>query len=286
MRSSRPILSAAVAIGAIVGIGAASAADLPARTYTKAPMISPAYNWSGFYIGASVGGDWIQRDDAVLSLPPGTPQLFLPFLANGSIPTNYSTSGAGVIGGGQVGYNWQMQNIVFGVEADISGLSNRNTQTQLTNVAAAGFSFALAYSTKVDYLGTVRGRIGAVVSPNVMIYATGGFAYGQVNHTYSETFGPLGGAPVVNQTFGSASHLDTGWTAGAGLEWAVTNNVTIRGEYLYVNLTSDSFTTPSNNATCGVPNACSFTLSPSNLGLNIVRAGINYKWGGPIVARY
>ena len=156
-----------------------------------------------------------------------------------------------------------------------------------TNVAAAGVSFGLAYTTKIDYVGTVRARAGLLVAPSVLLYATGGFAYGQVNHSYSESFGPLGGNPfTTNQSFGSSSSTNTGWVVGAGAEWMFAPNWSLRGEYLYVNLSSNSFTTPSNNATCGVPNTCSFTLSPSNLGLNIARVGLSYKFGGPVVAKY
>jgi outer membrane immunogenic protein len=284
MRNSKLIFSAAVAASAILGIGAASAADLPVRTYTKAPvMVDPAYNWTGFYVGVNVGGDWIGKDNAVLSLPPGPPQAFLPALANGFIPTNYGTTGAGVIGGVQAGYNWQMQSLVLGLEADFSGSSLNKTQTQ--NIVPGGLSssFSNVYSTKVDYLGTLRGRLGGLVSPTLLAYLTGGFAYGQVSHSFSES---LGVPAQINQSFGSVRNLDAGWTVGAGLEWALGNNVTIRGEYLYVNLRGDSFTTTSNNPNCGLPNACSFTLSSNNLSLNIVRAAINYKFGGPVVAKY
>jgi outer membrane immunogenic protein len=287
MRSSRLIVTAAaVAVGSTVGIGAASAADLPVRAYTKAPAIvaEPGYDWSGFYIGASAGGDWIGKDNAVLSLPPGPPQAFLPFLANGTIPTNYGTTGAGAVYGGQLGYNWQIQNVVLGLEADFFGSSLNRAQTQSTS--GFGSSISTVYSTNLDWFGTVRGRLGAAVTPRFLAYVTGGFAYGDVGHSYSETSGRLPAPPTTNQSFGSVKNLDTGWVVGAGLEWAVTNNFTVRGEYLYTNLSSNSFTTPSNNPNCGVVNACSFTLSPSNLSLNIVRAGFNYKFGGPVVARY
>jgi outer membrane immunogenic protein len=287
MRSSKLIFTAA-AVGSVVGMGAAFAADLPVRQYTKAPaiVVDPGYDWSGFYIGASVGGDWISKDNAVLSLPPGPPQAFLLFLANGSIPTNYGTSGAGAVYGGQLGYNWQIQKVVIGLEADFSGSSLNRAQTQFTSVAAVGSSISAVYSTKLDWFGTVRGRLGAAVTPRFLAYVTGGFAYGDVSHSYSESFGLLGGPATTNQSFGSVKNLDTGWVVGAGLEWAMTKNFTLRGEYLYTNLSSNSFTTPSNNTNCGVVNACSFTLSPSNLSLNIVRAGFNYKFGGPVVASY
>jgi outer membrane immunogenic protein len=263
------------------GIGAAFAADLsaPAQApvYTKAPIAVP-YSWTGFYVGGSVGADWVS-DSAVLSLPSGPPQDFAPYLANGSIPTNYSTSGTGVLYGVQAGYNWQVQSVVLGLEADFSGSSQNTSQNLLTNVAAAGDSFGLAYATKVESIGTVRARIGTTaITPTLLAYASGGFAYGEVDHSYSESFGPLGGTPNTQQTFASVSNLDTGWTAGGGLEWALSPHVTVRGEYLFVRLSDKSFTTPSFNANCGVPNACSFTLTPNDVDIHIARVGVNYKF--------
>jgi outer membrane immunogenic protein len=290
MKKLMPMAAAFVAIGAAPAL----AADLPARTFTKAPapIVDPTYNWSGFYAGANVGGDWIGSDHAVLTLPPGPPQAFLPFLADGTIATNYGTTGAGVIGGVQAGYNWQMQSLVLGLEADFSASSLNRAQTQNTIFPAAGVPvilvpFSTVYSTRVDYLGTVRGRLGGLVTPTLLAYATGGFAYGSVSHSFSQSSGfGLGGPTLFNESFGTVKNVDAGWTVGAGLEWALGNNFTVRGEYLYVNLRGDSFTTTSNNANCGGVNVCSFTLSPGNLGLNIVRAGINYKFGGPVVAEY
>jgi outer membrane immunogenic protein len=276
-------------LGAIVAValsGSAFAADLPARTYTKAPPpVVPVWSWTGFYIGGDLGGAWIQKDNALLSLPPGPPQAFLPFLASGAIPVNYSTQGASFLYGAHGGYNFQVNNFVLGAEADIFGISSRFTQNQTTAVPTFQ-SFGLTYATKVDYVGTIRGRAGLLVTPTVLLYATGGFAYGQVNHTYSESFGAVSAPFAINQSLGGSTNTNTGWVAGVGAEWMVTQNWSLRAEYLYVTLSSSSFTTPSNNPTCGVVNACSFTLSPSNLGLNIARVGLSYKFGDPLVAKY
>jgi outer membrane immunogenic protein len=280
-------IALAAAAVSILMVGVASAADMAPRYAKAPPPVTPVWSWTGFYIGGDLGGAWIQKDDAVLTLPPGPPQAFLPFLANGSIPVNYGTRGSSFLYGAHAGYNWQVSNFVLGAEADIFGSSSRFTQNQTTNVPAALASFGLIYSTKIDYIGTVRGRAGLLVTPNVLLYATGGFAYGRVNHTYSESFGPLGGNPfTTNQSFGSSTNTNTGWVAGAGAEWMIAQNWSLRAEYLYVNLSGSSFTTPSNNPNCGLVNACSFTLTPSNLGLNIARVGLSYKFGGPVVARY
>jgi outer membrane immunogenic protein len=271
----------------LAGLGSASAlaADMGARTpYTKAPaMMETVSNWTGFYVGLNAGGAWTQKDDAVLSLPAGPPQLFLPFLASGSIPTNYSNRASGVVAGAQLGYNWQVQNIVFGLETDISGSSLKASQTVNTTTPSA---FILVYSTKADYVGTVRARLGTLITPKLLTYLTGGFAYGQVTHSYSETQVHTPGPVLFDQSAGTAKSLNRGWTVGGGLEWAVTNDLSVRGEYLYVNLSGHSFTTSSNNLNCGVADACSFTLNPGHLGLNMARVGLNYKLGGPVAAKY
>lgn len=138
--------------------GAAFAADLgaasPAPVYTKAPMAVP-YSWTGFYVGGSVGADWV-RNSAVLSLPPGPPQDFAPYLANGSIPTDYSTSGSGSYTVSRQVTTGRFRVLFWGSKLIFSGLSQNTTQNLLTNVATAGNSFGLAYSTKVESIGTVR----------------------------------------------------------------------------------------------------------------------------------
>src|SRR5436309_950665 len=104
----------------------AVAADLPVKAV---PVAIAQVSWSGFYVGGNAGAAWFS-DSAVLSLPPGPPQAFAPFLAIGSIPpTGYGTNGSGFIGGLQIGYNWQIQNWVLGIEADYAWTSANNTQT-------------------------------------------------------------------------------------------------------------------------------------------------------------
>lgn len=245
----------------------ASAADLP----VKAGPAAPVFSWTGFYVGASVGAEQM-RDPATLSLPLGPPQLFGLFLAAGVIPTAYEPSKTGVIGTFQLGYNWQFDRWVLGAEADISGPRVGSTQNITTSVPTFG-STATTYQTNVDYVGTVRGRLGGLVTPTLLAYATGGFAYGSVSHLYSETQIRVG-----VQSSGMVKNIETGWTAGGGLEWAVTDHITLRGEYLYTKLSGTNFTTPSNNLNCGVPNACSFTLTDDNVKIQMARFGVNYKF--------
>ncbi len=150
----------------------AFAADLSPRTYTKAPMmVDPGYNWSGFYVGGNIGYSWgrSRKTETLSDLATGT-ALF----------TNASRNGVnGVIGGGQVGYNWQASNWLFGLEADVQGSGEKGSSTIVCVACGDGPSNITSTLTqKLDWFGTVRGRAGVLVTPAVLLYATGGLAYG------------------------------------------------------------------------------------------------------------
>jgi outer membrane immunogenic protein len=220
------VLLSAVAMAAL--IGSASAADLPRRveTITKAPAyVAPvAYNWTGLYLGINGGGAWGRSSfDGV----PGT--------------GTFTTSG-GLIGG-TLGYNWQMNQVVFGLETDLDWSNMRGS-------AACGLTTC---QTRNTWLGTTRGRIGFAMD-RFLPYVTGGVAYGDIR------------ASVPG--FAGANTTKTGWTLGAGLEFAVAGNWTAKAEYLYVDL---------GKFDCGT--ACG-GLAPDNVRLNanVLRAGLNYRF--------
>ena len=248
----------------------AFAADLPARTYTKAPVyVEPVFNWTGFYIGGNLGYSWGRSSDSsALTNGAGT----ILFASTGTTNLN------GIVGGGQIGYNWQMQGWVWGLEADIQGTDEKGsrafsfTPPQLPGIGnfAPGINIPFALSQKIDWFGTVRGRAGVLVTPQVLLYATGGLAYGQVNS--SETVGtPVPSAFSTNST-------NVGWTVGAGVEGVIGGNWTARLEYLYVDLghVSGSFVLPSTN----------IISYNSHITDNVLRVGINYKFDSAVVARY
>jgi outer membrane immunogenic protein len=274
---------------ALFGATSALAADLPARTYTKAPaMIDPGYNWTGFYLGGNVGYSWGRSSDTST-------------LTNGAGTVLFTSGGSsnldGIVGGGQIGYNWQMQNWVWGFEADIQGTDEKGSRgfTCPTGVCtpgtlATGFfagptpvlpgaAVPVSLSQKIDWFGTVRARAGVLATPKVLLYATGGLAYGEVNS--SETIGALSGF--------SSTNTNVGWTVGAGVEGVICDNWTAKLEYLYVDLgrTSGSFATTI--PAFGAGTVASGTLTNafnSHITDNVLRVGLNYKFGGPVVARY
>jgi outer membrane immunogenic protein len=280
MRNSKLIFSAALAVSAIFGLGAASAADLPARAYTKAPVyVDPGYNWTGFYVGGNIGYSW-GRSSGTSTLTDSTGVVL--FSSVGSSNLN------GVVGGGQIGYNWQMQNWLWGLEADIQGTGEKGSRNFVcpVGICAAGLLFngvllpglivPVALSQKIDWFGTVRGRIGILASPKVLLYATGGLAYGEVNS--SETIG------VVPATFSSTS-TKAGYTVGAGIEGVIGGNWTAKLEYLYVDLGKVSGSFVTGIGSTGVGPITSYYIN-SHITDNVLRVGLNYKFGGPVVARY
>jgi outer membrane immunogenic protein len=274
-------LSVACASGAM-------AADMPAQTYVKAPsMVAPAFGWSGFYIGGHAGADFRRNADATVDPADAlTTTHFGPNLTNGFFPRSYGASGTGFVGGVQLGYNWQMQNFVFGVETDFSGSTAKAHQDIIfPGIPAVLASSAGTFDAKVLWFGTTRARVGVLLDPRVLTYATGGVAYGSVRRQFSFGFPAVG---PIEQTF--ADHTDTswGWTAGAGIEWAVADHVTIRGEYQFVRLDGKNSATNSTAGFCNTIPAlsCNFNVNGQAIDNHTVTIGINYLFGGPIVARY
>jgi outer membrane immunogenic protein len=212
-------------LAASIGATSALAADLPARTYTNAPvLVDPGYNWSGFYVGANIGYSWGRSSDT-------------SNLTNGDGTLLFTSAGSsnldGIVGGGQAGYNWQTQNWVWGLEADIQGTGERGSRDLTCPVGVCtpstvlpgfhalvilvpGAAVPLSLDQKIDWFGTVRGRAGVLVSPKVLLYATGGLAYGEVKS--SETLG----------TAFSTTDTRVGYTVGAGVEGAIGGNWTAK----------------------------------------------------------
>jgi outer membrane immunogenic protein len=241
-------LALAVSILAVSSVSAL-AADLAARPYTKAPPMIPAvYDWTGGYVGIEGGYGWGHSNQTDPGIAPA------PLPGDG----HYSLNGGLV--GGTLGYNWQTGPWVFGLEgdyswSDIQGQSNVCGPTTVTPHPCG---------TKLDSFGTLRGRVGHTVGDtgNWLLYGTGGLAVGDV-HAWDSL------------TPASGSKFRAGWTVGAGVETSFAPNWTAKLEYLYMDLGKAQYF----NIVPGVPETVSFTA-------NIVRVGINYKFGGPVVARY
>jgi outer membrane immunogenic protein len=241
-------------------------------------VAAPVYNWTGFYAGANVGWAWGNADSGSSFRCPDNGCFYLDSQL-GNLPLvsglgSGSTNSDGFTGGVQLGYLAQSGRLVFGLEVDFNAPDlggSRSASAALPSSDPIISTVDTSFST--DWLLTVRGRLGVTVTPTVLLYATGGLAVSEVtvSNSYTEK-----NNPVVDGISGSSSRSDTktGWTVGGGVEWALGNNWSVKGEYLYVDLGSVS-TTASVPAVDLTPN----TLGTSvDLTAHIVRAGVNYKF--------
>jgi outer membrane immunogenic protein len=250
----RRILALLVASGAIAfGGSAARAADMAVPPRFMPPPPAPVSNWTGFYLGLNggFGGDQFKYPFSVGAVPA---------LGLGATTGTSTLHSSGFFGGGQVGYNWQFApSWVVGAEADFDGANIDGSATTSANTFSGGIG------TKLDWFGTVRGRVGFLVTPAALLYGTGGWAYGHT--TASANAAAFGLAAVA-----STGHEHTnGWTAGGGLEYAITPSVSFKTEYLFLNLGSDTIAT---GALAGIP----FSLSEKTT-VHTVKAGLNLKLG-------
>jgi outer membrane immunogenic protein len=269
-----------VALPALLS-GTAMAADLP----VKAPPLPPApeaFSWTGFYAGLNAGGAWGKFDPTTtVACGPGPPFLFVcsPTRDQTTASTiaaagTGSMSGSGFTGGLQVGANWQSGNAVFGAEADFGAFhikASRQVSEASEIIGIPGTSFAVTNSASTDWLFTARGRLGWAFG-NLLVYATGGLAVTDLhtNNTYTDTT-PIGSAASWGGTTNKA-----GWTVGGGLEWALSRNLSVKAEYLYLKFDSvNQAGVIVNPFASGYANAIA---TSTDLTAHIARAGVNYRF--------
>lgn len=267
MSASKSIVSAAVAVSAVLGIGVASAADIAVKA--RPIVVDPS--WTGFYVGVNGGYGWGGRVGDLVATSGGLG--ILGAVAAGTIPGFLGVRAEGGFGGAQAGYNWQSSHFVFGIEGDIQGAAMKQSLV-LTHAAIPGF-FATMHtaSSELDWFGTVRGRIGYAWN-QVLLYGTGGVAYGFTSDSASSQV-------VPPPPFGTGSNSGTrvGWAAGAGVEWAFRPSWSVKGEYLRADLGSST-------TRVAFPSG-DFIDYRFRHTYDIVRVGINYKFGStPVVAKY
>jgi outer membrane immunogenic protein len=283
----RQILIGSIAIASLAATGA-FAADLPARTYTKAPvMVDPGYNWTGFYAGLNGGYSWGRGSE--------TAPIGAPFPATASYTSTQNVNGG--VFGGQIGYNWQVdRKWVLGLEADGQWTGERgraNNNLGSIDIPTPGDDFNLlstgsvSNETKLPWFATFRGRAGFLADPSLLLYATGGLAVGQVTYSSQATltaqlFGPgIAGttpaSPLLTLVGPALSESQTrvGWTLGAGAEKKFTPNWSAKLEYLYMDFGKTTYFS-------GTANAIDV-----NFHDHIFRAGINYAFSpAAVVAKY
>jgi outer membrane immunogenic protein len=258
-------LSAALiaAVSAIALTQTTLAADLPVKA--PAQIAAPVYSWTGLYVGGHLGGAWTGKDDSVANMLPGFAVVFprnLPF----------NTGGSSVIGGGQVGYNWQFgRNWVAGLEGDFSGTQiDGSTTYSPVPPGPNGFFIAPSLMTMgrdVKWTASLRGRLG-LAWDRFLVYGTGGVAWTHADYLGMDSRAGGGATDVA-----SFSATKTGWVAGGGAEYGLAPNWTVRGEYLYYSTDGVSaVATPSVG-----PPSINFTWDHTNV--HVVRFALNYKFG-------
>jgi outer membrane immunogenic protein len=245
------------------GSRAANAADLA----LKGPE-PPPYQWTGCYAGLNLGGG-SSGTNFSSAVGPGTHLL-------GADPAIVAGSGGGgtnatsVLGGGQVGCNWQTGTLVFGLEGDLDYFRSNPTFANNTNTLSDGVTpFTISQSLTTDFLATVRPRIGIGADRN-LAYITGGVAFTRVNYTENYTDGA---APPGTGT-ATASRYLVGWTAGAGWEYAFAEHWTVRAEYLIAGF-------PSTSAVGAITDAAGGSnplRGSSDVTIQLIRAGVNWKF--------
>jgi outer membrane immunogenic protein len=236
----------------ILFAGPAIAADMPLKA--PAPPVS-VFNWTGFYAGVNAGGSWgrAQSDLAISGFAT-------------TLAVSDSVNPTGAVGGGQLGFNWQVDpHWLVGVEADLQASGERASGRRFDTVDFEGVT--TNYEAKIDWFGTVRGRIGYTFDRRLLLYATGGLAYGRVavSGTSNDTFLAFG----TTTAFSNAS-TNTGWTAGAGIEGVLWGpRWTWKVEYLYLDLGRVD------NAVTAGPTT---TRATTRFTDNVVRAGLNFHF--------
>jgi outer membrane immunogenic protein len=253
----RRILLVTTALAAMSG--AALAADLPGRSMAPIPYAPAVFSWTGFYIGANAGGsmgDFVNKD------------RFGTFGSGDQV----SATSRGFSGGGQLGFNYQFagSNVVMGVEADLQ----RSTLKGLYDSYTANGQAIWRDGSEVNWWGTLRGRVGYAMG-RFLPYATAGIVYGDVktSGSCSNVSGPFG----CDQSGGSVSGTHTGWSLGGGVEYAVTDHLTAKVEYLYANLGSVTASNHYLDATYGGPIYSPGDQMQTKATFSTIRVGLNWK---------
>jgi outer membrane immunogenic protein len=270
----RVAISASIA-ALMAGTVAASAADMPVKAAPYMAPPAPIYTWTGFYLGvnAGIGGDRVDYP-------------FRGAFGDTRFTGDVNLTSFGGFGGVQGGYNWQAGNWVLGVEADIEGTNIRSRLNASINVPSL-LNASLSTGTELKYFGTARGRIGYAFD-RVLVYATGGYAFGSEDTTLDASLTSnrktleFAAVPDGNSTTHpfhfSRRHDLSGWTAGGGVEYAVTPNLSLKTEYLYLRFDRNNVF------------ASNHFAIDDQINLHTLKFGVNYKFGAwganPVVAKY
>jgi outer membrane immunogenic protein len=240
------------AVIAVAAVGSARAADLP----MKAPAAEPvAYTWSGCYLGIEGGGNWGHGSETGVTTNPAT---------NGQ-PINNGVNLSGGLVGGTIGCNYQVGNWVFSIENDLSWTNKSGSAQDIPP-----FDVQATNAISERWVDTLRGRVG-VAWDRLLVYGTGGAAFANIAVNVCAPIACVGD-----------SQSRTGWTAGAGVEYALWQNLSLKLEYLHADFGTAGYINPA----VRIANL-NFVTRDIRVTDDIVRAGLNWRFDwGPVVARY
>jgi outer membrane immunogenic protein len=263
------------------------AADMAVKA--PPPQAVPSFDWSGFYFGMSAGYAFGGNSTSTFSGDPNIGETLITGRAGVTgtfVPAALSLRSEGaLIAGAEAGYNYRVGIGVVGIEADLSALSSKsNSSVVLVPLTGGTFPdpFQTTLEKHIDWVGTVRGRLGVLASDRLLLYGTGGFAFGGTNTNLS-----VGGSSTTFNTgsshlvcfastppclVGNSSRTSVGWVAGGGFEYAVTDKITFKSEYLFIDL-GHATVTATGTQTGTTPDV--FIAARVNYDEQIVRAGLN-----------
>jgi len=273
--------------------------------YKAPPLLPTPRNWTGPYVGASFGwgSQWSKQPMALSASGFGSQALGFNTIPNlvssaavASVPASVITDPNGFIAGGQVGYNYQIDRFVVGAEADLSATGIGGHASQMgafaasfpaNNIQAVSATTLINAEQHLDWLGTVRARVGYVPTSSLLLYATGGLAYGHVASSTAISLGVCtssgAGGQLCNTATGagSASAIQAGWAVGGGFEYALAEHWSVKAEYLHYDLGSLSYgigalsmavlnspPNPANSITTNVGATARFNGDIGRVGLN------------------
>jgi outer membrane immunogenic protein len=249
----------------VAASASAFAADLPSRRPPPVFTPVPLFTWTGFYVGGDVGYAWgYNTTDS--SVADGI---------TGSAP--YSSKPNGEIGGVHVGYNYQINQFVIGIEGDVVGSNFNNTGNGYFTNVDGGPVAGVYTSTRIPIEGSIRGRLGYAWD-RALFYVTGGAAFGDIEHQYNDPYDEIGDPNNYRKT-------KVGYTVGGGVEYALSNNWSVRGEYRYTDYGHMTDYALSNDFVSGT------TPFDNHVQEHRVTVGFSYKFDmytppAPVVAKY
>ncbi|AXA43262.1 outer membrane protein [Rhizobium leguminosarum] len=248
-------------------IVAASSLAIAADPFEAAPApeAPDTFSWSGFYVGVNAGYGF-GADGNISSEGQLGPNI--ANIATGARPGSVDLDRNGILGGGQIGYNWQAGSFVYGLEADISFTDLDDDRNIVTPQINTGLAQGNVFRSELDYLGTVRGRLGYALD-RTLFYGTAGLAYGRSTMSV-DMFAPNG----VRQFTGEKTGTNVGYAVGAGVEYAVTSKISLKSEYLYYDLGEEKLNV---QAIPGTGVAGGYDSKFNNDG-HLFRVGLNYAF--------